>query len=99
MRKRNIMVSVPYYNYTPFRIIVGFRQAPLHDQHATLAALSPADALEAVRVASPGWESLSICDQVPVGFWRGNALRTVATVVGNADPNIVRHCFWNDAHA
>lgn len=80
MKVRNLLVRIPYYNYEPNRIIVGIRPAGVHDVR------EPGRVIEELHARQHGWATLALCEQNPVGFWRGNTLRTIATMPGTAAP-------------
>ena len=80
MKQRNVLVTVPYYNYAPHRIIIGIRPAPQHDIREAPSILND------LHHKMPGWASLSLCDQQPVGLIRCNKLRVLASMPGTIDP-------------
>lgn len=79
MGQRNVLVTVPYYNYAPHRVIIGIRPAPQHDIREAPSIL------DELHHKQPGWATLSLCEQQPVGLIRCNKLRVLASMPGIID--------------
>ena len=90
MRERTLLVPVDYYHYSPHPVIIGIRRAVITHDAGEL------DALARVMEDSPGWQTLAVAEQAPVGWTKRNALRVRQSIAGAVAPN-VPHDYWNPA--
>ena len=88
MRQRNVLVTVPYYNYEPHRVLIGIMPAPVHDVR------DPVGVIAETHKRSPGWASISLCEQQPVGLIRCNKLRVLASMPGSINPATLHADPW-----
>lgn len=88
MRQRNVLVTVPFYNYEPHRVLLGIRPAPVHDVRDPMRVVAEA------HKHSPGWASISLCEQQPIGLIRCNKLRVLASMPGIIDPESLDADAW-----
>lgn len=90
MRERTLLVPVDYYHYAPHPVIIGIRRAIVP------AGRRDKEVLADLLRESPGWQTLAVADQTPVGWSKRNALRVRAAIVGSVAAN-VPHDHWNPA--
>lgn len=82
MRTRRLHVPVTYYHASWHRVIVGVRRCPPHNIGGEASVLAE------LHDASPGWQTLAVCEQQPVLWGKGCALRLVAETPGSVAEDI-----------